>query len=532
MTFVWRLLLLALLCAAQARAESPLVLHGGKVYTLDPARPWASAVVVREGRIAYVGDDAGALTAAGPDARRIALKGRMVLPGFHDSHTHPMSGGLRLIRCQLGEAKTVAALYATVRACASAHRQRPWLLGAGWSPQMFGDAGPSLAKLDELVPDQPAFLTTADGFTGWVNSRALKMADLPATSGVVDGEAAERVRALIPKPREAEYRLALQRSTAMANRFGITSLVDASASPAMVDAYHAADTAGELPVRVVAAQRVDLARGPEQVDEMIERRVDTVGRRFRANAAKMFLDGEIDRRTAAMLEPYEGTPDLRGELLIQPSALNAIVQRLDRADFFIHMHAMGDRAVRVGLDAIDIAFHLSGPGIHRYQLAHIGVADPQDIGRFQRLGVAANFQPLFFDSNDPLMAAAMAAIGPKRARWLYPMARVGAGGAQLLASSDWPSSSMNPLDAIQAAVTRQPAQERVALRTMLAAYTINAARAVAIEDAMSGSIEVGKLADLIVVDRNLFEIPAGEIHKARVLLTLLNGESVYRDPRF
>jgi len=540
MTFVWRLLLLALLCVAQARAESALVLHGGAVYTVDPARPWASAVVVRDGRIVFVGDDAGAFVAAGSDARTIALNGRMVLPGFQDSHIHPMSGGMRLTRCQLGEAGTVEAVYAAVRACASAHPERPWLLGAGWSPQMFGGAGPSRAKLDELVPDRPAFLTTPDGYTGWVNSRALAIAGLAAKSGVVDGEAAQRVRAQIPRPSEAEYRDALRLSTAMANRFGVTSLVDANASAAIVDAYAAADRAGELTVRVVAAQRVDPAIGPAQVDEMVARRDAARGRRFRADAAKIFLDGEIDRRTAAMIEPYAGAPADRGDLLIEARTLNAVVRRLEAEGFLIHMHAMGDRAVRVGLDAIELGAQANGARDRRHQLAHIGVVDPRDIRRFGALGAAANFQPLFFDPSDPATPAAIAVLGPKRARLLYPMASVAAGGGRLLASSDWPAPSMSPFDAIQVALTRQPVdgskpapqpQERVDLAAMLAAYTINGAWA-AREDAITGSIEVGKLADLIVVDRNLFETPVGEIHKARVLLTLLDGAPVYRDPDF
>jgi predicted amidohydrolase YtcJ len=531
---------LAFFAVEQARAEGALVLRGGAVYTLDPARPWARAVVVRDGRIVFVGDDAGALALAGPDARVIALNGRMVMPGLHDSHIHPMSGGMRLVRCRLGGFKTAEAVYAAVRACAAAHPERPWLLGAGWSPAMFGREGPSLAKLDELVPDRPAFLTTEDGYTGWVNSPALASADLAATSGVVDGEAADRVRAQIPRPSGAEYREALKLSTAMANRFGITSMVDASAAPALVEAYYAADQAGELTVRVVAAQRIDPALGTGQVDDMVARRDATRGRRFRADGAKIFLDGEVDRRTAAMIEPYAGKAGGRGDLFLQPAALNAIVRRLDAEGFLVHMHAMGDRAVRVGLDAIELAGQTNGARDRRHQLTHICIADRQDIRRFGTLGVAANFQPLFLDPSDPAAKGTTDAVGRRRARSLYPIASIAAGGALLLASSDWPAPSMNPFDAIQVAMTRQtvdgskPAQqpsERVDLATMLAAYTVNGAWA-AREEAINGAIVVGKAADLIVLDRNLFETRVGDIHKTRVLLTLLDGESVYSDPQF
>jgi predicted amidohydrolase YtcJ len=528
-------LALASVCAAQA--ADTLLLRGGAVYTLDPAQPWARAVVVRDGRIVYVGDEAGAAPyEAG--ARVLALNGRMVLPGFQDSHVHPMSGGMRLVRCRLGGLKTAEAVYAAVRACASAHPERPWVLGAGWSPAMFGASGPSLAKLDELVPDRPAFLTTEDGYTGWVNSRALALAGIAATSGVVDGEAAARVRAQIPRPSEREYREALKLSTAMANRFGITSMVDASASPAIVEAYHAADQAGELTVRVVAAQRIDPALGQAQVTDMIARRDAVRGRRFRADAAKIFLDGEIERRTAAMMEPYSGTPPNTGNLEVDPVGLLFLVPLLEASGFSIHIHTMGDRAVHLGLLAMEQAAATNGARDRRHQLAHVGILAQDDIRRFGALGTAANFQPSFLLSDD--RAALEAALGPKRVAQLYPVGAIAAAGGRILISSDWPAPTMNPLEIIQYAVTRQPLDgsaaplqpdHRIALAEALAAYTINAAWA-SRSDTETGSIAVGKRADLVVLDRNLFEMPVGDIHKARALLTLLDGESVYSDPQF
>ena len=547
------LLALVALGTARAQAGEALILRGGAVYTLDARQPWASAVVVRDGRIAYVGDDAGA-EAYAQGAQVIALEGRMVLPGFHDAHVHPMSGGMRLLRCALGGLKTAQAIYAAVRACAAAEPKRAWLMGAGWSPEAFGEGGPRREELDALVPDWPAYLTTEDGFTAWVNSRALAIAGIDARgpqhagiardpttqepTGVLKYDATELVRRHIPPPSEAEYREALRRSTAMLNRFGVTSLFDASASPALLDAYHAADAAGELTVRVVAAQRIDAAQEPEQIDAMIAARERVRGRRFRADAAKIFLDGEIDQHTAAMLAPYANASE-RGKLFVKPAALNAIVSRLDREGILIHMHAMGDGAVRAGLDAIEGAINANGARDRRHQLAHIGVADPVDIMRFGRLGVGANFTPVWAQSEDPAMAGMKAALGPKRARWIYPMASVAAGGGRLTAGSDWPSPSLNPLDGIQVAITRRPLdggkaaeqpEERIALAAILRAYTIDAAWG-AREETINGSIEVGKVADLIVLDRNLFKTRAGDIHRAHVLLTLIDGEPVWRDPR-
>ncbi|MBI3676772.1 MAG: amidohydrolase [Proteobacteria bacterium] len=433
-----------------------------------------------------------------------------------------------------------------------------WLIGYGLSPDLVLAKELNRKKLDALVPDRPAFLATEDGFTVWVNSKALQLGGIDPNStgpqidgverdptthkptGILKSDATNLVRQKIPQPTEAEYREALKLSTTTANRFGITSIFDASATAPMLEAYHDADRENELTVRIVAAQRIDNSKGPEQIDAMIALRDRLRGTRFRADAAKIFLDVEISDHSAAMLEPYADMPNARGELLIQTDALNAIVRRLDAEGFSIHMHAMGDRAVRAGLDAIEQAMNANEPRDRRHQIAHIGVADPADIVRFCKLGVTANFQPRFASADDPVYTPSKGALGPKRARWMYPMTDIAACGARIVASSDWPQPSMNPLDEIQAALTRPPAdasqqarqaQERVDLAFMLVAYTKNAAW-VAREEAIDGSIEVGKAADLVVLDRNLFKMKAAAIHSARVLLTLLDGEVVHRDPNF
>ena len=450
---VARLLALCVLIALSAAAAAgQLVLRGGTIHTLDAALPRATAIVIDAGRIVYVGDDKGARAHAGPDARVVDLAGRLVLPGLHDAHIHPMSGGIRLLEGNADEAA----------------RQR----------------------------------------------RA------PRT--------------------EAQYREALRRSSALLNRFGITSVFDGSAPPDVVAAYHAADRAGELTVRVVAAQRVDLARGPEQAEEMVARRERVRGRRFNADAAKIFLDGEIGEHTAAMLAPYANVPRTNGKLYAEPAALDALVRRLDAEGFLVHMHAMGDRAVRAGLDAIERAMRANPARDRRHQLAHIGVAHPDDIPRFARLGVGANFTPHWAHADDAAMAPIVAALGNARARWIHPIASIANAGATITGSSDWPSDAMNPLVGIQVAVTRQPLdsskaavqpEERITLEAAITAYTRNAAWG-AREEALNGTISRGKAADLVVFEENLFEVPIRNLHKVRVVLTLLEGEPVYRDPRF
>lgn len=530
---------LALLWTRTAAASTTVFIDGA-IYTENDRQPWASALVVRDGRIAYVGDDAGARRFIDKQTRVIPLHGRMMLPGFHDAHAHPMSASLRFLRCQLGGKSTRLALFEAIRACAAAHRDTAWIVGYEYPSKAFEKQPLTRADLDALAPDRPAYIANETGFGAWVNSRALAAADIDPNSnpsGLVSDDALERVHAMIPRPTESEYRAALKLWTAKAIAFGITSVFDAAASPPMVAAYHAADLAGELKLRVVAAQLIDPKRGPEQVDELVTRRDNTQGPQFQADAAKIFLDGEIDQHTAALLAPYADRPGGKGALFVQSDALNAMVGRLDREGFLIHIHVMGDAAVRAGLDAYARAIVENGPRDRRHQLAHVALADPADLARFGQLGVAANLSPGWFRADDPATSTSEAALGPDRANRLYPAASIAAQGGRIVMSSDWPATSMNPLDGIEVAVTRRAPggtgpslrpQERVSLATALAAYTKNAAWA-AREDDVDGTIETGKSADLVVLDKNLFRIDAADIHTARVVLTLLNGRPTFRD---
>ncbi|HEX4299703.1 MAG TPA: amidohydrolase, partial [Gammaproteobacteria bacterium] len=541
--FVMALLLVLPVVARAQAATGTLVLHDGAIYTLDDKQPWASAVVIHDGRIAYVGDETG-LKPYLDGARVIDLHGEMVLPGFHDAHIHPMSGAMRLIGCRLGDAKTVQQLHDGLRA--EAATRHPWVFCNGVPEAFAKDL--SRAKLDELVPDRPAFVRTFDGFTGWANSKAFAAAGIdpdgtgPVTeglerdpkthkpTGLLTGDATSLVRNHVPSPTEAQYREALRRASGMANGFGITSMFDAVTDPDMLQAYHDADLAGELTLRVVGAQRVDPGLGVRQVDDFIQRRDAMRGPRFRADAAKIFMDEEIFEHTAAMLAPYADAPDSRGPVYTQEqiAELDAIVTRLDAADFLIHFHAMGDAAVRTALDALEQAAHTDGAKDRRHQIAHDGVVDPADIPRFGKLGVAANFSSIWFQADDAAYAPTLAALGPERSRWMYPIASIANAGGRLTGGSDWPQESMNPLDFIQYAVTRQPLdggkpplqpEQRITLAQAIAAYTKDAAWAVR-DDKLDGTLEVGKAADLVVLDQNLFKIGVMSIHKTHVLLTL------------
>ncbi|MGH9368973.1 MAG: amidohydrolase, partial [Thermoanaerobaculia bacterium] len=534
-------------------APADLVLENGAVYTMDAARSWAEAVAIRGGRIAYVGSSAGAKRLGGTATRVLDLAGKMVLPGFHDAHVHPVSGGMELALCNLNGLKTQEEIFAVVRRYAAEHPKEAWIQGGGWDLPIFPNANPTRQQLDALVSDRPACLSAADGHSSWVNTKALEIAGITRAtadpsngrierdasgnpSGTLRESADELVEKHIPKPTVKQYAEGLRRGLEMANRFGITSLHEANAGDEILAAYAQAARAGSLTARVVASLSVDPSRGPEQVADLSRKRSAHTAGRLRATAAKIFADGVIEAETAALLEPYLSRPGWAGEPNLTPETFNRLATALDREGFQIHVHAIGDRGIRMALDALEAARRANGPRDARPLLAHIELIDPQDIPRFRRLGVLADFQPLWAWADPYIRDLTLPKLSAGRARWLYPIESVAATGAVVVGGSDWSVSSMNPLDAIQIAVTRRgleegpgPAflpEERVSLPEALAAYTIAGAYA-AFQEKETGSIEAGKSADLVVLDRNLFEIPSEQIHETRVVLTLLEGREVW-----
>jgi predicted amidohydrolase YtcJ len=306
-----------------------------------------------------------------------------------------------------------------------------------------------------------------------------------------------------------------------------------------MEAYAAVDRAGGLTLRVLASLQVDPKKGTSEVERLVKMGEGFRSTHLKATAAKIFIDGVMESRTAALLQPYLGHPADKGMPLVEPGALDKVAGALDAADFQIHVHAIGDRAVRMTLDAIEAAGRANGFRDMRHHIAHLELIDPADIPRFKALGVVANFQPLWAYADPYITDLTLPLLGPERSRWLYPIESVVKTGAVIAGGSDWSVSSANPLDAIQVAMTRRgpedppgPAwipEEVVDLPTMLAAYTANGAY-LSHEEKTRGSIVPGKIADLVVLDQNLFRISASEIHKVRVVLTIFEGREVYRDP--
>jgi len=544
---------------AAATAGADTVLLGGRVYTVDAARSWAEAVAIRDGRITYVGTNAGVDAYIGADTSVVDLGGRMLLPAFQDSHIHPISGGIEAAACDLNGLQDLAEYRAAISAYAAENPDVPWILGGGWLMSVFGPGGaPSRLIIDELVPDRPVYLTSSDGHSGWANSKALEIAgitrDTPDPSGgIIDrdpqsgeliGSLQEHAMDLVARHIPAtslESRLAgLKYAQDMLHEYGITSIQDANVVADDLEAYATLDKLGELKLRVVASLLWDRARGLEQLQDLQRLRQEYSGSEYlRPTTVKIYQDGVMENYTAAMLEPYLVPGGTRGIPMIEPEFLKQVVTALDAADFQVHFHAIGDAAVRQSLDAIEAAIRANGRRGNRHHIAHVQMLDPADIPRFAELDAVANFQPLWAYADEYVTELTIPFIGPERARWMYAIRSVADSGGRIAFGSDWSVSSANPFPQIETAVTRQDAddassvvfipEERIDLAAAIAAFTIGAAY-VNTQDDKTGSIEPGKFADLIVVDRNLFDIDPHEISDARVLLTLLAGEPVYGDP--
>ena len=553
-----RLFVLAALAIAACRptGRADLILRNTAVYTMVDSAPRAQAVAIRAGKIIYVGDNAGADRLAGDSTEALDLAGRMVLPGFHDTHVH-LREGVSLDECVLENLTTQQAVIDSVKACAAEKPNATWVRGRGWALPVFPAANPRREWLDRIVPDRPVFLAAADGHSAWVNTKALVLAGVTAKtpdpgngrierdsktgapSGTLRESATELVSAKLPPYTADEVRRGLERAVHLANSFGITTAHEASMSPEVMEAYATLDREHQLTVRAIGAIYVDPALGIGQVKSMVAwRKRFGGGTYFRPTAAKIFADGVIEAKTAALLAPYQDGSNRRGMPNFRPSQLDSIVAALDKAEFQVHIHAIGDGAIRMGLDALERARKANGPRDARPIIAHLELFDPADIPRFKQLGVIASFQPLWAYADEYITQLTQPILGPARSRWLYPIGSMVKSGATVAAGSDWTVSSMNPLEAIQVAITRRAPtdstagppwipEEVVDLTTMLKAYTIEGARA-AFDERIDGTIETGKAADLVVLDRDLYRIPVQQIHRAKVHYTFLDGREVYR----
>jgi predicted amidohydrolase YtcJ len=518
------------------------------------------AVVVEGGRIVEVAAESELATTAGPGVEVVDLDGGLLAPGFVDAHVHAVQGGLERIRCDLSGVTGRDGYLAAIATYAADHPEAPWILGGGWAMAAFPGGTPTASELDGVIGDRPVYLPNRDHHGAWVNTRALELAGVDALTpdpphgrierdadGHPTGTLHEGAMGLVsrhaPDGDPDEYYGGLLAGQSYLHSLGVTGWQDAIVGDyaGMQDpgpTYLAAAQRGDLTAYVVGALWWDRDLGEEQVESLVERRQQYSHGRFRASSVKIMQDGVAENYSAAMTSPYL---DASGEItansglsFVNPVALRHYVARLSAEDFQVHVHAIGDRAAREALDAFAVT---ARPDL-RHHIAHLQVVHPDDVPRFAALGVAANIQALWACLDDQMIDLTLPFLGQPRATWQYPFGDLHRSGARLVAGSDWPVSTPDPLAAIHTAVNRlshgadgreghEPflPEQALSLETAFAAYTSGSAWVNRRDDA--GVLEPGAVADLVVLDRDPFMDDPGAIGATKVVSTWVDGVPVF-----
>jgi predicted amidohydrolase YtcJ len=545
-----------------SRVESAdLIFFNGRIHTEDPNRSVAQALAVRGNSIAAVGGDSDVKSLAGPRTRIVDLRGRVVLPGFIDAHTHPAQSAQDLNKCTLrDQTMTPEEIASAVRQCL-AHEpgdHSPWLevIGVNASGLKL-----TLPQLDKMLPDRPLLLEDTSGHTVFSNSATLRAAHIDRSTadpvggriehddrgqptGMLLDAATDLALKAAPPPGVAFEVSQLDRALAQMRAVGLTSVQDADVDEHYMQLYKKLYDEHHLQMRVRGTFGLtDTNRAPEVlIGEAVSfrKRWDIDPYYLRADAIKIFADGVIEypMQTAALLQPYLDksgrATDNRGPTYYTQTQLNRVVAAADAAGLTVHVHAIGDRAVRSALDAFAFARAKNGIQDNRGQIAHLELVDPHDFPRFKELGVIANFQLLWAESDPYTVDATTPYIGVRRAKYLYPAGSLLAAHAMIVGGSDWGVSSFDPFLAMEHAITRRQSatsapllpEQSIPLQSIVDAYTINAAFALR-QERMSGSLESGKRADLVVLDRDIFALDPARLHETRVLQTYLDGKLVF-----
>jgi len=541
-------------CTPKKGPVADFVLKNGIIHTMNGAEGMEEALAIKDGRFIFVGTNKAVKRFMGKETRAMDLGGRLVLPGFIDSHCHPSAAIKQFGAVALFGMLSVADYQKAIVDFVNTHPGATVIRGGGWSNTVFGPAGPDKVILDEVVRDLPVALSSEDGHSTWVNSRALDLAGVtketknppggvierdPMTgepNGTLRESAAGLVSKVIPDYTVEELARGLEEYQTMALAFGITTAHDASLGVGgnNLKAYKALETATKLRMRFRASLHTDPEKGPEQVREQAAERDRNTGPLFQTRAAKIFIDGVIEGGTAYLKEPYAHKPGFRGKPLWTPEALDTICAGLDKQGFQLHFHAIGDAAVAEALDGIAYAARVNGSRDSRPMLTHLQLVSPEDVLRFKALGAVAVTQPFWFMKDDYYSNIQVPYLGLKRADEEYPMESFFKAGVTVASSSDYTVTiPCDPIQAIQIGMTRSrpgltdPGAvlwpgERASLEQMIASFTVNGAYANFLENT-TGTIETGKSADLVVLDKNLFELPADKIGTAKVILTLFEG---------
>lgn len=536
-----------------------LILTGARIATMDPTRPTAQALAITGGRIMALGTDADILGLAGSQTQRIEAMGRRVLPGFQDAHIHLADGGIDLVSAaSLYDARNPADLQDALRAHA-AGTDLPVILGSGWQAGTFTAETLTRATLDAAVPDRPCLCYDSSFHNACLNSAALHMAGITRDTpdppnghivrdaqghptGMLYEDAIPWARDRLPPLPDDIAARGLAAAMALANRHGLTGVLDARIMADNLATYAAAQANGTLSLRVAGTALVTPHDTPETaLARLTAWRAAHPGPDLHIHSAKLFLDGVIENHTAAMLDPFADTGGNAPVMFPQP-LLDALVTALDAARFQLHFHLIGDAATRAALDALTAARTANGPWPSLHQLAHLQVVHPADIPRIAALGAMANIQPLWARHDPVVPDLWMASLGPERLPQTYAFRQMADAGAPLCLSSDWAVTTLNPFPIVETALTRQPPRalghrdpffpaERLTNTQAVQGYTTHAAAA-CWRGAFTGRLAPGFSADLIMLDRDILTIPADEIGETQVLLTLFKGAPVHRAATF
>jgi predicted amidohydrolase YtcJ len=529
-----------------------------RIYTVNAQQPWAEALAIRGDKILAVGSAKDIAAYRGASTKVVDAQGKLVLPGFTDCHIHFMEGSLGLTRVDLNGTKSVAEIQKRVKEYAVAHPKAEWIEGMGWLYSTFGAVAlPDKKFLDEVVPDRPVYLQAYDGHSSWANSKALALAGITGetpdppggkivrdakgeATGALKESAGDLVAKVTPKPTHEERVAALRLGMHEANKFGLVRVHSAGQDFEWLDLYNELRQKQLLSLRFYIAYFLD---PPELKADDIEK-IEQARRTYHddwisGGVVKTMLDGVIEAHTAAMLAPYSDDPEQAGKMFWEPAKYQQAVTELDRRGLQIFTHAIGDKSVRLALDAYQQASETNHTSDARPRIEHIETISAQDIPRFGKQGVIASFQPLHAYPNENVLNVWARNAGPERTQRAWVWHSIESTGGVLAFGSDWPVVTLNPWPGVQNALTRKTAegdpptgfvpQERISLEHAIRAYTLGAAFA-GHRERIEGSIAPGKLADLIILARDLFKIEPNQIGDMEVLLTMVGGKTVYQAP--
>lgn len=540
---------------------SKLLFKNGSVYTVDNKRSWAQAIVIAGEEIVFIGSNDGAESYIGQNTAVIDLEGKMVLPGFVDAHAHPSQAMDLVGNISLYESGSLEEYLDEISAFVNTHPEREFYRGGGWADTFFPNQGPTKESLDAILPDRPIAIVSYDGHSKWVNSTTLEKAQITKDTPDPDGGRIERdpktgepsgtlretafklIENVIPDHSIAEIKNALLAYQDMAAKVGITLAHDAMLDLRSIAAFNELAVEDLLKIRFRGSITLEFDEDlKQQITMVINERKKNTHPYFQTPAAKIFVDGVIEGGTAYLLEPYEHKPEFRGESIWEPESLAKASVALDKEKIQIHLHVIGDAAAHITLDALEDAQVTNGKRDSRHLVTHLHLVEPEDIQRFKELGVIGIPQPFWFKIDEYYHELALPYLGKERADRQYPMGSFIDAGVIMASGSDFPVTiPFDPLIAIQTGITRSSAidpsqgvlwsEEKVTLEDMIVSFTYNGAYANFLENEI-GSLEVGKKADLVVLEKNLFEIPADQIAKTKVLLTMIDGNVVYQESEF